>query len=275
MAINPDDLQKRLCDQLCAAVRVDRRPDGELMLEAGFEFPDGDRYTIHLSEVPGGVRLTDMGDTLMRIGYDHDIDAFVAGSRGLLVERILGEERVGRDGGVFYVDAPIDGLAEALFRYGRALTRIYDLALDGRSEATSSRYDDQLAEAPPIPADECPRVPKKPGLYMFTEGDRVMWVGKATNLRQRIEHHTHYHHKGRHRTTSLLASTLANNMAARTTGRRKDAGDPLFRQAVLDAAARIRERMEVRWVLVDDPNARSLCERAAIDRYRPEYNSRR
>ena len=86
MAINPDDLRKRLCDQLCAAVRVERRPDGELMLEAGFEFPDGDRYPIHLSEAPDGVRLSDRGDTLMRISYDHDIDAFVAGSRGLQME---------------------------------------------------------------------------------------------------------------------------------------------------------------------------------------------
>ena len=32
MAINPDDLQRRLCDQFCASVRVERRPDGVLML---------------------------------------------------------------------------------------------------------------------------------------------------------------------------------------------------------------------------------------------------
>ena len=107
---------------------------------------------------------------------------------------------------------------------------------------------------------------------MFTEAGRVMWVGRAKDLRQRIEHHTHYHHKGRHRTTSLLASTLANNMAARGTGRRMDGGDPLFRKAVLEAAARIRERMEVRWLLVSYPVTRSACERAAIKRYRPEYN---
>lgn len=86
MAINPDDLRKRLCDQLCAAVRVERRPDGELMLEAGFEFPDGDRYPIHVSEAAGGVRLSDKGDTLTRIGCDHDIDAFLAGRRGLQKE---------------------------------------------------------------------------------------------------------------------------------------------------------------------------------------------
>ena len=142
MAINPDDLQRRLCDQLCAAVRVERHPDGELLLAAEFEFPDGDRYPIYLSETPGGVRLSDRGDTLMRISYDHDIDAFLAGSRGLLVERILGEERVGQNGGVFYLDTPTDRLSDAVFRYGRALTRIYDLTLHSRSRAASTFYGD-------------------------------------------------------------------------------------------------------------------------------------
>ena len=46
MAINPDDLQRRLRDQLCASVRVEQLPDGKLMLQAEFEFPDGDRYPI-------------------------------------------------------------------------------------------------------------------------------------------------------------------------------------------------------------------------------------
>ena len=70
MAINPDDLQRRLCEQLCASVRVEPRPDGEVMLEADFEFPDGDRYPIYLSETPGGVRLSDKGDTPLTRIYE-------------------------------------------------------------------------------------------------------------------------------------------------------------------------------------------------------------
>ena len=42
----------------------------------------------------------------MRISYGHDIGAFLTGSHGLLIERILAEERVGQDRGVFYLDAP-------------------------------------------------------------------------------------------------------------------------------------------------------------------------
>ena len=131
MAINPEDLQRRLSDQLCASVRVEQRPDGGLMLQADFEFPDGDRYPIYLSEAPGGVRLSDRGDTLMRISYDHDIDVFLAGS-GQLLERILAEEEVDQDRGVFQLVAPIDRLSDAVVRYGRALTRIYDLTLHSR-----------------------------------------------------------------------------------------------------------------------------------------------
>lgn len=142
MAINPDDLQRRLCEQLCASVRVERRPDGAKMLATDFAFPDGDGYTIHLSEASGGIRLFDKGNTLMRISYDHDIDAFLAGSRGLLIERILNEECVSQDHGEFYVDSPTDRLSETLFRYGRALTRIYDLTLHPRSRGVSTFYDD-------------------------------------------------------------------------------------------------------------------------------------
>ncbi len=142
MAIHSDALQRQLCEQLCTTVRVEQRPDGTLMLDADFEFPDGDRYPIYLSETLGGIRLSDRGETLMRISYDHDIDAFLTGSRGLLIERILAEERVSQDGGAFYVDAPIDRLSASLFRYGRALARVYDLTLHSRSPTGSTFYED-------------------------------------------------------------------------------------------------------------------------------------
>lgn len=142
MAINPDDLQRQICEQLCVTVRVETRPDGELMLNSGFEFPDGDCYPIYLAETLGGIRLSDRGDTLMRVSYENDIDAFLSGSRGLLVERILAEERVTSDGGIFYLDTTIDGISAAIFRYGRALTRIYNLTIHSRSRVASTFYED-------------------------------------------------------------------------------------------------------------------------------------
>jgi len=94
MTIHTDTLRKLLCDRLCEDVRVEPRPDGALMLRTHFTFPDGDSYPIHLSEAPtGGLRLSDRGHTLMHISYEHDVDSFMDGTGGMLLERIMAEMR--------------------------------------------------------------------------------------------------------------------------------------------------------------------------------------
>ena len=143
MALDPNALQKRLCERLCEEVRVTRRPDGALMLNTHFEFPDGDRFPIHISELKvGGLRLSDYGHTLMRVSYDHDLDSFVKGARGQLIERTMAETGLKWDDGGFRIDTPIDRLPEAIFRFGQGLTRIYDLTFLSRSNVQSVFYDD-------------------------------------------------------------------------------------------------------------------------------------
>lgn len=142
MALDVDSLQRSLCKGLCRDVRLERRPDGALMLDTSFEFPDGDHYPIHVSEVMGGLRLSDRGHTLMRISYDHDVDAFLAGSRGLLLERIIAETGLTRTGGAFVFDTTTEQLSEAVFRYGQAMTRVFDLTMLSRSQVSSTFYDD-------------------------------------------------------------------------------------------------------------------------------------
>ena len=102
------------------------------MLDTGFKFPDRDHYPIHISEVAGGVRLSDRGHTLMRISYAHDVDAFLQGSRGVLLERIMAETGLARADGAFVLDTPVQELSKAVFQYGQAITRIYDLGVSGR-----------------------------------------------------------------------------------------------------------------------------------------------
>ena len=83
MNLDTGALQRLLCERLCEDVQFAERPDGALMLRTHFEFPDGDRFPIHVSEArTGGVRLSDQGHTLMHVRYDHDIDSFLAGTRG-------------------------------------------------------------------------------------------------------------------------------------------------------------------------------------------------
>lgn len=143
MSFDVVELQRTLCARLCEDVQFTERPDGALMLRTRFEFPDGDRFPIHVSKKgTGGVRLSDRGHTLMHISYDHDIDAFTSGTRWHLLEQIASESGVQRSGGEFFLDTSIDGLPDAIFRFGQALTRVYDLTLLSRSRIQSTFYDD-------------------------------------------------------------------------------------------------------------------------------------
>lgn len=143
MTFDVDAVQKILCERLCAEVRLARRPDDALMLRTHFAFPDGDRFPIHVSATGiGGIRLSDRGHTLMHISYDHDINAFLQGTRGQTLERIVNETGLKRDGGSFRLDTSIEHLPEAVFRFGQALTRVHDLTLLSRSHVRSTFYDD-------------------------------------------------------------------------------------------------------------------------------------
>jgi hypothetical protein len=166
MTLNIEALRNLLCQRLCEDVEVDARPDGELMLRTHFKFPDGDSYPFHLSEAPaGGLRLSDYGHTLMHISYEHDIDSFLTGTRGALLERIVSESGLAYENGAFYADTSADRLAEAIFGFGQALTRIYDLTFMSRSNVGSTFYDDladslmSLVDDSKIERDYQPNVP--------------------------------------------------------------------------------------------------------------------
>ena len=145
MTLDTNALRTLLCERLCEEVRVEARPDGALMVRTHFAFPDGDRYPFHLSEAAsGGLRLSDRGHTLMHISYDHDVDAFMDGTRGMILERIMGETGLRWDGdrGALCLDTPAERLPEAVFTFGQALTRVYDLTQLSRTNVGSTFYDD-------------------------------------------------------------------------------------------------------------------------------------
>ncbi len=129
MALSVDELQRSLREQGWA-FQVGVRRDGQLMLESDAVFPDGDSYSIYLFEIPGGVRLSDQGDTIMRISFEQDIDAFVDGERDA-IDGILADEGMKRDGWVFYLDAAVEGLGEGGARIVRGIGRVWGLA-DGK-----------------------------------------------------------------------------------------------------------------------------------------------
>lgn len=169
MALNTAALRALLCDRLCEDVRVQERPDGALMLRTHFRFPDGDGYPIHLCEsAAGGLRLSDHGHTLMHISYDHDVDAFLDGMRGMALERIISETGLRWDrenSGALCLDTAPERLPEAVFTFGQALTRVYDLTLLSRTNVGSTFYEDlssllfSWVDAEKIERDHQPNVP--------------------------------------------------------------------------------------------------------------------
>lgn len=137
--------EKKLCTQLCANVSIIQRPNNKLMLKTPFHYPDGDHYPIYLEETgTGGVRISDGGHTLMHLSYENDIDKFFDGTRQILMSQIVAQDDIAYEErtGEFYTESRIEGLGEAVFRLGQAVTRIYDLTFLNRSHVASTFYDD-------------------------------------------------------------------------------------------------------------------------------------
>ena len=104
--------------------------------------------------------------------------------------------------------------------------------------------------------------PDKPGVYVFSEDDRLVFVGRIGNLHKRL---------GLHRSSHPRLSTLAGKMARIKTGRTASKSnrsassamylydtDDAFRDAFDEAMDRIRA-MEVRYITVpEDEDAGAL-----------------
>ncbi len=136
-------LEKRLCEHLCAEVHLHRRQNGLMMLETPFTFPDGDHYPIYLSETrTGGLLISDGGHTLLHLSYENEVDKFLKDTRGLLLEQIISEHGLEYKEGQFFMETSVDEAAQTLFRFGQALTRVYDLTFLNRSRVASTFYDD-------------------------------------------------------------------------------------------------------------------------------------
>lgn len=137
--------EKSLCARLCADVSIVRRANDKLMLKTPFHYPDGDNYPLYLSETAtGGVRISDGGHTLMHLSYENDIDKFFEGTRSVLMGQVVSQDDVSfnDESGEFYVESALDDMAEAVFRLGQSITRIYDLTFLNRSHVASTFYDD-------------------------------------------------------------------------------------------------------------------------------------
>lgn len=125
-----------LKEQLASEVRLEMRSDGVLMLDTPFVFPDGDHYSIYFSmERDGNFMLSDKGHTIMHLSYKYDVDPlFEDKSQRKIMLQIVRNARieVDEDAGTFWVKADAKSLPETIFRFGQALTKIYDMSFIAR-----------------------------------------------------------------------------------------------------------------------------------------------
>lgn len=136
-------LQQTLCSLMCAKVKLIKKNEELIAVETPFFFSDGDPYEIYIKEMPGGIlRLTDMGNTMMHLSYENDIDKFREGTRGKLFEQIKSEMFIEETDGEFYIETPIDNLGYNIFKIGQALTKINDLTFLNRARTESTFYED-------------------------------------------------------------------------------------------------------------------------------------
>ena len=143
MTIDISSAQDILCSHLCSTVRITQPHEGLCMVETPFAFPDGDRYPLYVRPTQtGGLRVSDGGHTFMHLSYETEVDALRKGTRGRLLERIISETGIHEEGGEFYVETSLDGLADAIFRLGQALTQVHDLIFLNRSRTASTFYED-------------------------------------------------------------------------------------------------------------------------------------
>lgn len=141
--MNVDEIRKTVCSTLCADVKIVERSEGLLFVSTPLNFSDGDAYSIYLKSLPtGGLRITDMGGTLMHLSYENDVQKFREGTRGKVFNQILSEMNLSEDEGEFYIDTPTDKLGSSLFRFGQAITQLHDLTFLTRIRVESTFYED-------------------------------------------------------------------------------------------------------------------------------------
>lgn len=141
--MNQQELSNLLCTTLCASAQVDEAKPGLWRVQTPFIFPDGDGYNLYVQQLPsGGIRVSDMGATLMHLSYENDLQKFKDGTRARLLEQVLADASVQEADGEFFVEAQLTDIGSSVFRLGQALTRVHDLSFLNRLRSESTFYED-------------------------------------------------------------------------------------------------------------------------------------
>lgn len=130
------------------------------------------------------------------------------------------------------------------------------------ADSLHGSYERLIASAPMTAAHRWPRE-KVRGVYLFSEAERPLYVGRTNDFKGRYGRHCRP--GATHRMAAFafrLAREATGNLKATYKvegGRKALAAEPVFAEAFRDAKARIRA-MDFRWVEEPDPVRQCLLE---------------
>ncbi|WP_327857667.1 DUF1828 domain-containing protein [Acinetobacter guillouiae] len=162
MKIN--EVKQLLCSSFCRDIGFKETKYGAIVSLPVYDM-DGDAFSIYLSEITGGWRLSDGANTVMRLSYENDLDSLFKGSRLDLFNNYVAEANAEYDDGELILQIPADQLIAGLFEFTRLLNRVSDLALL-KQHRVASTFKDQLRDAifSLIPNDKIHENYRVPGL---------------------------------------------------------------------------------------------------------------
>lgn len=179
-------LQKHLCEVFCQDVALSEM-EGHIVVPLPMTARDGDGITVFLDRsAGGGWRVSDMGITVMRLSYEHDISSIFRGTRGKLFQSIVAETGATERDGEIFLEVPADKLLQGIFSIGQAASRVGDLSLWTRSRTESTFFEDlrervySSVPAEKVKADHVvsgvPESEIYPVDYMIDTGGRPLYI---------------------------------------------------------------------------------------------------
>lgn len=103
---------------------------------------DGDMVDIYVQDSPKGdghVRICDFGMTLMRLSYAFEVST---PSRERILESVLINNGVKRDGGGLYLDAPIGVVYQGVLQFAGCVQKVCNMRYWNRETVRSAFYED-------------------------------------------------------------------------------------------------------------------------------------
>ncbi|WP_297341007.1 hypothetical protein [Pseudophaeobacter sp.] len=122
---------------------------------------------------------------------------------------------------------------------------------------------ERLLEMPPCSAGQLPRGMPASGVYLFSDGEQHLYVGRSRNMRRRYGLHTRPSADHNQASFAFLLAREATGMQTASYkqkgGRKELAEDPDFFEAFTHAKSRIRN-MNYRFVEETDGTRQALLE---------------